>query len=166
MKLIGIVFILFSAISVGSKISCGLKQQCGYLRNILDVLQVFEHEVAVRCTPLPETFSVMASMAQGNIKRVLLGVSEQMQQQRWTSPRSAMEHALIEFPDDLVGEIFLDLSNKIGRYDLDTQLAEIALAKEKTKQVLTHLEEERRMKSKTYKTLSICAGLAVVILLI
>lgn len=166
MKALGIAFILLSAFSVGSRISVGLKQQCRYLQCVIDALQIFENEIAVRCTPLPEAFSVMATAAQGSAQTIFLHVSDQMQQQRWTSPRSAMENALKSISENLIGDILLDLSDKLGKYDIDTQLAEIAYAKERVKRRLYDLESERKMKSKTYKTLSLCTGLAVVILLI
>lgn len=166
MKLAGMFFILFSAVSVGVRIAVGLKDRCRYLARFLGALQVFQNEIEFRYTPLPKAFLIMSRSAEGEAKGILEDVSLQMEQYRWITPRSAMEQALKKRPEDMVGTILLELSDKIGKYDIDAQIREIERAKEQTRQLLSIIEEERKIKSKTYKTLTLCAGLAAAILLI
>ena len=166
MKLIGIVFILVSAVSLSVRIAVELKKRCAYLRQFLNALNRFENEISFSATPLPEAFGVMAETMTGRGKRLLESVSTQMRKKRWTMPRTAMERALEEEPDDLIADILLELSGSLGKYDIHAQLTGISQAKARTEQLLLSLEEERGVKSKTYETLCICAGLATTILLI
>ena len=166
MKIAGIVFIVLSAFSAGLRISGGLKNRCCDLRQFLNALQLFQNEISFSATPLPEAFAVMAEAMQNRGKEIILSVCEQMHAHRWLTPHAAMEQALKEHPDDQLGEILLELSFKIGKYDLDAQLHGIEQARERVRTLLLELEEERLVKSKTYRTLCVCAGLATAILLI
>ena len=166
MKIAGIVFIVLSAFSAGVRISGGLKSRCNDLRRFLNALQVFENEISFAATPLPEAFAAMAETLQGRGKEIIAFVSAQMRTQRWTTPRTATERALERFPDSQIGEVLLELSSNLGKYDLPAQLHGIEQARQRVKALLCTVEEERLVKSKTYRTLCICAGLATAILLI
>lgn len=166
MKAAGILFILLSAASVGLRISAALKKRCKDVSRFLSSLSVLEYEISFLRTPLPQAFEKASQIAVGDLQSVYRSVSQQMKNSRWLSPRSAVENSLNEFPNELFGEILLELSDMIGKYDLQAQLNGIETAKLQTSELLSGLEQERSLRSKTYKTLSICAGLALVILLL
>lgn len=166
MKLIGVIFVLLSAFSVGIRVASGLRKRCEYLERFIDVLCLMSNELSFMTTPLPFVFLAASEKAAGNLKTILLLVAEQMEKNRWMSPETAVEIALNHQPDELIGEVLKNLAGKLGSYDVQAQLAGIDAAVKDTERLLQALEVEMSLRSKTYKTLSICAGLALVILLI
>ena len=88
-----------------------------------------------------------------------------MESKRWLSPKTAMETAMVQTQNEFE-DILTELAEKLGRYDLDKQLSAIRFAKMQAENRLALAEKERSLKSKTYETLGICAGLSVAILLI
>lgn len=166
MKLIGIAFVLFSASSVGFRISKGLGGQCRLARQILHALQVLRNEIACCCTPLPQAFALLAVASDGALESIFSRVAREMDRQRWLTPEQAMISALEETSLGPFDSVLRNLCVKLGKYDVQAQIQGIEMAKEQTEEFLHTLEAEQNLKSKTYKTLGICAGLALVILLI
>ena len=165
MKLAGMIFIVLSAGSVGIRIGLSLKRRCRYLRQMLHALQILESEITFGATPLQQAYAAVAKSVQGEMGQIFLTMSTQMEQCRWMTPKTAMEKALKD-KDDPLNEILIHLAEQIGKYDLQTQLLALQTAKMQAEQKLQELEQECSMKSGTYETLSICAGLAAAILLI
>lgn len=166
MKVVGLIFIVLSAGSVGFRIGVILKNRCHYLMELIKMLQILENEISFGGTPLPQAFALVAQTAEGEVKKIFSHLSVQMENCRWISPKTAMEGALKGNQETVADSILLELAEKIGKYDLDTQISSIRIAQAQVQQMLNDLEQERKVKSKTYQTLSICAGLAVAILLI
>ena len=165
MKLAGMVFIVVSAGSVGIRIGLSLKHRCRYLRQMLHAIQILEYEISFGATPLPKAFWAVSQASEGQMTQLFFSMSSQMEQCCWLSPKSAMERALIG-NNDPSNEILIHLAEQLGKYDLQTQQNALQTAKARAEQMLQELERERSIKSGTYETLSICAGLAAAILLI
>lgn len=166
MKIAGVVFVLLSSCSVGFRVAAGLKKRCGYLREFINTLHLMRNELIYLHTPLPVLFSAAAKQTHGNLWQILNYMSEAMEKNRWTSPIHAAENALSVFPDDLLGDLLLKLAKRLGSYDTQAQLAGIDIVCDEAACMLHSLEAEMGLRSKTYKLLSICAGIALVILLI
>jgi len=165
-KVLGIVFIMMSAVSSGFQVSFGLKKRCIHLRHLLQALRLLKNELLHTTTTLPKLFLFLSKSVQGAVGEMFADISKQMDDNRWMSPRTAMERTLQKYPDDVSGEILLELASNMGKYDIEAQADGIDIAVDRIEQLLSEMEKERSMKSKTYKTLSICAGLATVILLL
>lgn len=166
MKLIGIVFIVLSAGTVGCSMAMSMKKKCLLLRQLLDALQILKNELSVCATPLPQAFGLMAVSSTGELEAVFSAVAKDMDRNRWITPYDAFQALWKDKPQEPWQQVLLSLARKLGKYDLDAQLQGIETAKCATAQILSQMERERSMKSRTYETLAICAGLAVAILLI
>lgn len=166
MKLAGIVFIVLSAGSVGYGMAVAMKKKCIVLRQLLDSLQVLKNEIALCGTPLPQAFALMAVSAEGELERIFSDVAKDMDQHRWVTPYASFQAAMETVSEEEISPILLSLARKLGKYDIDAQLQGIEMARCQTEELLQQLERERHVKSRTYETLGICAGLAVAILLI
>lgn len=166
MKTAGVIFIILSVGSVGFRISAALKYRCRILRKLISALHLLEHELTFSGTPLPRAFTLMADAVEGCYQQIFGKIAQKMNKTRWLTPISAMEQALRECPDEQTGEILMEFAGNIGRYDIDMQIKGIDIARTRLEGLVSVLEKERSVKSKTYETLGICAGLAAVILLI
>lgn len=166
MKLLGVVFIVVSSIIVGTRIGKMLKCRCDYIRQMIGAFQVFENEISFGSAPLPEAFMHAAQSVEGKLQSILNEVSERMGKNCWKTPKRAMEEALLAVSDGFGDDILIELAERIGKYDVETQLAGIHIAKQRAEQILRSLESEYGVKSRTYRTLSVCAGMATAILLL
>lgn len=169
MKLAGIVFILFSAGSVGYGVAAALKKRCRMLNQLLSALQLLSGEIGCCGTPLPQAFALMAVSAQGAPERIFSYVAKAMDQKRWITPQMAMRRALEQEPelppDDPVVDILLELSAELGKYDRESQLAVLEKSRVRLEQLLQAVEQECSTRGKTYRVLGICTGISLAILL-
>lgn len=165
MKVIGILLVIASTASVGFRLALSLKAHCDSLKQFLNALELLEDELSCNATPLVQAFFLTAEKTQGAIRNILQETAEQMESKRWLSPKTAMETAMVQTQNEFE-DILTELAEKLGRYDLDKQLSAIRFAKMQAENRLALAEKERSLKSKTYETLGICAGLSVAILLI
>lgn len=170
MKLIGIIFIVFSAGSVGLRISSSLRKRCRLMKQLLTSVEIMRNEIGCCGTPLPQTFALMAISADGAISRVFSAVAKEMDKHRWITPRKAMEQALALEPllgeDREISQLLLSLSSELGKYDKVSQLQTLDKTKTELELMLRSAEQECSVRSKTYEVLGICAGVSVAILLI
>ena len=80
----------------------------------------------------------------------------------------SMEKAVSAFPD-LPGsarKIFLELGQTLGRFDLPGQQNDFSLAMEQCRLLLGEMSKNRTGRLRSYQTLGLCAGAALVILFI
>lgn len=165
MRVAGMIFIVLSAGSVGFQMASNLKKRCMLMQQILISLQVMKNEIVVCRTPLPRVFALMAASVQEPLSLVYSCIAKDMDRNRWVTPYEAVCTALLGFSEATVGDVLLPLAQTLGKYDLDAQTIGIDKAVFDAQAILHTLEDERRLKSRTYRTLGICTGLAVAILL-
>ena len=167
MKLMGIVIIVASAGSVGFGIASSLKKRCALLRKLLSALQILKNEITFCATPLPQAFALIAASMDGMTARVFSAAAKDMDRRRWLTPQAALEKALEqESVDAQLRDTLCSLGAGLGKYDRDEQARTIDLTQLRLEELLRNAERERSVRSKTYETLGICAGLALAILLI
>ena len=166
MKWAGVLFVVVSAGSMGFQIAASLNHRCRIRRELISVLQILRNEIEVRGTPLPQCFALMSASGK-TVRSTLFGTgARDMDANRWVTPSDAMDRALTDLEEPALRQILMPLASQLGKYDLEAQLQGIVRAKQETDTLLCALEHERRIKSKTYRTLGICMGLAVAILLV
>ena len=166
MKVLGILFVLSSAATVGFQLAAFLKKECLVFRQLQDSLQLMRNEISTCGTQLPQLFALMAAAVNGTLEEVFSRTAKEMEQNPWITPADALIGAMNGKQMPIVEEILISLGKKLGKYDVDAQLQGIDLAIRQTENALLNCEKERRVKSGTYRTLGICTGLAVAILLI
>ena len=79
-----------------------------------------------------------------------------------------MREALAKTPSipPLTGKMLRLLGKSLGKFDLSGQLAGIDLVREGCKENLDRISKDRQERLRSYRTLGICAGIAIAILLI
>ena len=169
MKYAGMAFIAISAASVGMQMSASLGKRCRLLQQFLAVLQILRNEISVCGTPLPQAFALMAVSSGGAVAQLFSSVAREMDSRRWLSPAAAIEHGLeceqTLLQDQVLCEIIRRLGSGLGKYDRESQLQTIDFTASELSALLNQTKQEHSVRGKTYRTLGICAGLAMVILL-
>lgn len=168
MKLIGVLFVVLSAGSVGVQITLAMGRRCQLIRQLMSIVQLLKNEIAFCGTPLPQAFALAAASASGGLAQVFSTAAKEMDKFRWLRPQSALERALEAHSflreGDPIRSVLLELGAKLGKYDMENQLQGLELALVQLEEERQAAEQERRLRGRTYETLGVCAGLAIAIL--
>ena len=158
MKLIGISFIIFSTASVGLRFAHAVKQRCDVIGQLILALRMLKSELLTHGTPFPEAFGVIAASSQGSTAK-----------KRWISPSDSLllaEVHLVDLPEeDPVRKIVREFSLGIGKFDLDGQVKSIDNTLSRLEFVLHTAEQDKSVRCRIYRSLGLCTGLALAILL-
>lgn len=138
------------------------------LRQMLENLDFMESEIRYRLTALPELFQLCALRSGGTLRRLFLDLAGELD--KHTAPRveTCLRAALDRQPGipARVRGIVYQLGKSLGRFDLPGQLQGIEAAKAGCKRELRDLERNREQRLRSYRTLGLCAGAALAVLLI
>lgn len=166
MKFVGLVFIVISASSVGMQMAANLKTRCETIRHFIHSLQILKNEILVCGTYLPQAFALMAASVPDPLADLYSAIAKDMEKNRWLTPYDAARDTVDISWDRELSRMMLSLTQKLGKYDMQAQASGIDTAVKEAEQYLSVLECEKRLKSRSYRALGLCAGLAVAILLV
>lgn len=138
------------------------------LCQLLDVLNFMECELQYRLTPLPELCRQAGTAARGTVREVLLCFVGELESQIAPDAGSCMRAAVACEKDvpESIRNIFLQMGQTLGHFDLPGQMQDLEAAKEACQSRLNALSQNREERLRGYQTLGLCAGAALVILFI
>lgn len=167
-KWIGAVLIVGSCGGFGISLAVHQKREEAMLTQLCRILDEMLWELPFQLTPLPELVRHTAGKTGGILGGVFLGLAEQLDRQVLPDVLSCMEASLqgavLSFPR-LRGMLLL-LGQSLGRFDLSGQLKGLTAVREQCGQELEALRADRDTRLRSYRILGLCAGAALVILLI
>lgn len=156
-------------------VGCGA---CGYgaareslreermLRQFQRMLQVMVSELRYRLTPLPELVTMAAKETTGDLRKIMDRFSLLLAGGTLPDAASCMDSAM--HPSILlaasVRAALLRLGASLGRFDLPGQLDGLGALQTETLQMLESLASNRAERIRSWRTLAICAGAALVVL--
>lgn len=165
-KWIGAVFVFISCGGFGFRIAHGYRYREQQLQQLMSSLEIMTSELEYRLTPLPELFRNAANNTSGVLQDVFENAAREMNSQvepdAGTCMRAALEksHDLpvcLRRPLNILGQT-------LGQFDLSGQLRGLASAQNICRREITRLERDRDTRLRSYQTLGLCAGAALVIL--
>jgi len=169
-KYAGMIFIVFAAAYGGFSLAKDLSRRCEDLRQLLVGMEILRSELSCCGTPLPKVFALMSAGTRGHSALLFSQTAKQMDKYRWMSPQECMKKVLadqsVEIKMPQTGDILLQLCGALGGYDLEHQLRGTELAVIRLKALLRDAEQDRKGKARMYRTLGLCAGLVLAILLV
>lgn len=136
-----------------------LERYCHTIRQMINELK--------RCrTPLPELFRTVASDAGGSVSGILRDLAEEMERRFYADARYCMAAVLERYTiEPHLWGFMEDLGRCLGYMDLEGQIGELERICVECEGVCARLRYERKEKLHLVRTLSLCAGVALVILL-
>ena len=167
-KWIGAVLVIMGCGGMGFSVAANYKREERMLRQLLDVLRFMECELQYRLTPLPELCRQAGTAAKGMVQETLLCFVRELESQIAPDAASCMRSA-VNSGKDLPGSvrtILIQLGQTLGRFDLPGQIQGIEASKDACRSKLDALNQNREERLRGYQTLGLCAGAALVILLI
>lgn len=167
-KLIGIIMIIGSCGAFGFSLAAAHRKESKCLRQLIAVLDFMACELQYRLTPLPALCRQAASESSGVIRQVLIGFTEELEDQVSPDVSSCMTAALHRSTDipKLTRECLIALGQSLGRFDLGGQLRGLEAIRQTCRHKLEGLEANKEVRLRSYQTLGLCAGAALAILLI
>lgn len=138
------------------------------LRQLLETLEFMESEIQYRLTALPELFQLCALRSTGALRRLFLELAGELDKRSAPRVEQCLRTALDKQPGipGKLRAILYRLGKSLGRFDLPGQLQSIAAAKEACRRELRALERNRDQRLRSYRTLGLCVGAALAVLLI
>ncbi len=169
MKLAGAALIIICCGWFGYSLSAAHKKEEKYLRQLISAMDYMQCEIQCRLTALPELCAQVANICgKGVIQNFFRELSGQLKQQISVDAQICVDAALdkVSGLSDQIKGCILELGKCLGVFDLEGQLAAIEASivhcREQLEQHCSGKEAQRR----SYQTLGICAGAALVIILV
>ena len=167
-KWIGAICIFAACGGFGFQIAASQRKEVRTLRQLIRVLDFAECELQYRLTPLPELCRNLANECSGSLSKLFLRLSAELEDQISPNVSSCMQAAIAvteELPIHTKEALSL-LGESLGKFDLNGQLRGLASVRGECNRRLDALSENQDVRLRSYKTLGLCAGAALVILFI
>ena len=167
-KWIGAALIFLSSAYAGMRAAWTVRRMSGNLRALSRALETMRSEIGYGRTPFARLCDVVAQQSGGELGSFFQALANAAEQPDFDpvqkSRALSAEHAL-RLPKGAL-EALLELLGSFGRYDLQGQLALIALTQTRIRDEQLWLDQDRRNRCRLYETLGVCTGLALMILVI
>lgn len=168
LKLTGAVLILLCCGWFGYSMAAGYKKEEHTLRQLSSVLDYMECELQYRLTPLPELCGQVSALSRGVISKVFRLLQQELEDQVAPDASACMKAILLKSDGipSLSRDILDSFGQTLGRFDLAGQLEGLREAHRSCIVKLDDLRQGRESRLRSYQTIGICAGAALVVLFI
>ncbi len=165
-RILGVSLVIVGCSTFGFKLAIDLYQEIKLLRELIDILDYMECELNYRLTPLPQLCRISAKQSK-SLKEIFMCFADEMDSQISTDTASCMKAATYKSSNvnDSVKLLLIELGNSFGNFDLDGQLSGIDSIRQKCVKKLQELEKDKDIRIRNYRTLGMCVGAALAILL-
>lgn len=138
-------------------------------RQLRLALELMQAEMELGMPTVAELFETVGKRLEGEIGRFLEGAALEMVSVSGRPPRTALKIQMERQPGLFDAEermLLLEVGGCLGRYDLEGQGRALSLCKERMDRLIAASEETLRRRAKASMTASVCAGLALIIILL
>ena len=168
LKLFGALLVILSSAAFGFGYSSSYKKETHYLESLINALGYMQCDLEFRLTPLPELLQTAGNYCDGNLKNFFFELAKSLSSSDPPSMCLCVQSALERcgaLPESCKASI-IKLGKSLGIFGLSGQLEGIRSVQLDCEQILSgHLQnQEKHIRS--YKTLALCAGAALVIIFI
>ena len=168
MKWIGAVLILLSCGGFGFYLSSAHKRDARLLTQLAGALDYMECELQYRLTPLPDLCRQAGEQCEGELREIMNQLAVELESQIAPDVACCMDFVLNRtgpLPERILRNL-RRFGSSMGRFDLDGQVQGLENLRHYCREDLKHLQQLRISNARSYQTLGLCAGAALVILFI
>lgn len=167
MKYAGALLVIAGCGGFGFSMAAAYRREEQLLRQFRDILQFMYCELQFHMTPLPELCRKSGKTAEGPVGTVFLRLADRLD--TCSLPDVAvcldLEAASVDLSPRL-RELMEKLGQSLGCFDLEGQLKGLEALRRMCTQELNALASGREDRLRSYQTLGLCAGAALVILFV
>ena len=167
-KWVGAALVISSCGGFGLFLCSAQKNEEWNLRQLICALDYMQCELQYRLTPLPELCRQAGMHGKGAIGRILSELAAELENPLSTNVADCMNTVLgMEkgIPHG-IRENLLYFGQSLGRFDLEGQVKGLEDVRQRCREDLLALTADKAQRLRSYQTLGLCAGAALVILFI
>lgn len=167
-KILGAVCILCACGGFGFRIAAMHRYQTKMLRQILNILDLFESELNYRLTPLPELCRKAADGTSSVLKCIFDSLATELNRKLSPNAEQCLQTVLQSevFLPEAIDDVLFMLCKSLGKYDLQGQLRGIESTRLECQRLLQIHTQNQDVRLRSYQTLGLCAGAALAILFV
>lgn len=167
-ELLGACLIIGGCGGFGICLGATALREARELEGLLRALDWMENQLQYRLTQLPELCRGAGKEAGGTVGRVFGALAWELDRQTAPEPAGCMQAALGKCPglSPQLRRAMACLGRDLGRFDLPGQLRGLDRARDRARKMLESLQRNRVSRLREYRTLGLCAGAALAILLL
>lgn len=167
-KLIGSVLIIAGCAGFGFTAAASHIREELAMGQFIRAISFMKSRLSTQLTPLPELCDLAGHACGSAVGNVLIRFSGLLQETVSENLSRVMMLALKQSqplpPNTRV--MLENLADRLGKFDLEGQLRELDAQLQEAQRILQLLQTDRTNRLRSYRTLGICAGAAIVILFI
>ncbi len=167
-KMLGALLIVMACTAAGFSLAAAYRKEERILQQLVFSMEYMENELQFQMPALAELCRLAASRCTGELRSVWEDLAAELDKQQLADAEGAMitvrRHCTALAPS--VQECLELLGKSLGRFQLSGQITGIQAVRERAKQELNRILLHREQRLRSCRTLGICAGLALAILLI
>lgn len=153
---------------IGFSLVAAYRYQEQALRQLIRVLEYMSSELQFQMTPLPELCLGASQVCTGCVSRIFQRLSKELDKQYASNAATCMDTVVTKqqlLPSKLQ-QCLGQLGDSLGRFDLPGQLRGLEAVKKSAEFELDKLCRNQDVRLRSYQTLGLCAGAALVVLFI
>lgn len=167
LKLIGSAFIIISCGVFGFMIAAAHAREVKTIKTLINCLDYMEWELEYKMTCLPDLCRQVTNQCSGVLKSIFNDLAGLFDAGSEPNAQRCMELILSDKKDvpTYTKTALYQLGRTLGKFDLEGQIKGIKAVKEECRRNLEQLQCDHAVRIRTYKTLGLCAGAAMAIIL-
>lgn len=168
LKWIGAILILTACSVFVFVVTNNHKKEIQGMKNLICALDYMECELQYRMCALPDLCRKTAYETEGILRKVFIALANELEDQISPDVRQCMRSVLAgikDIPAQSLHSLQL-LGDSLGRFDLEGQLKGLEAVRQDCRGKLSKLMGNTETRIRSYQTLGLCAGAAIIILLI
>lgn len=160
--------IVIGCSGMGWKIASAYRKEVNTLRAFISSLDYMECELKYRKSPLPALIKEMANETKGVLSKFYQVFANELEGQVCPSIDTCVRVAVTKIADLPIqtSQMVVRWGQSLGRFDLDGQLLGLHAVRAEAQQKLNILQANQDVRIKSYRTIGVCAGIAMAILFI
>lgn len=166
-RIVGAMLIVAGCAVWGWKITLLHKKDVAALKQLISALDYMECELQYRLTPLPQLCCKISENCTGVVSKVFRELANELDSQVSPDAKLCMESALMKVKDLPVTarQKMESLGMVLGRFDIAGQISDLHSVRSECIQQLERFTCDEDTRLRNYRTMAICAGIAIAIVL-
>lgn len=167
-KWIGAILIILASGGFGLTIAANHKREITVLKKLIYALDYMECELQFRMYALPDLCRITAQETDGIVQQVFISLANELEDQISPDASICMKSVLAKtnnIPQQAM-ECLQYFGDCLGRFDLNGQLKGLENVRQECRLRLNKLSANSDVRIRSYQTIGLCAGAAIVILLV
>ena len=168
LRIIGSVLILGGSGVFGLMLAASYRKGVSALSEFIEIINSIECDLQYKASSLPAILKNIALNKRGVVHEFCRKLSEELDAQVQPSVYHCVQATLKKEANlpETTAKLIEKLGHSLGKFDIDGQVIELHALRKEAELLKEKMIAEQEQKLRSYKTLALCAGAAIVIIFI